>query len=39
MRPPLSGIPRAVFLVKLADYGVDTPRLTQADLEHETRLA
>ena len=35
----LAGIPRVLFLVKLADYGVDTFRLTQADLEHETRLA
>ena len=35
----LAGIPRALFLVKLADYGVDTFRLTQADIETETRLA
>ena len=35
----LAGIPRSLFLVKLADYGVDTFRLTQADIETETRLA
>ena len=35
----LAGVPRALFLVKLADYGVDTFRLSQTDIEHETRLA
>ena len=35
----LAGIPRALFLVKLADYAVDTFRLSQADIDHETRLA
>jgi predicted HTH domain antitoxin len=35
----LAGVPRALFLVKLADYGVDTFRLDQADIDHETRLA
>ena len=35
----LAGIPRALFLVKLADYAVDTFRLSQADVDHETRLA
>jgi predicted HTH domain antitoxin len=35
----LAGIPRVVFLTKLADYGVDTFRLTQQDLEQETPLA
>jgi predicted HTH domain antitoxin len=35
----LAGIPRVVFLTKLADYGVDTFRLTQEQLERETRLA
>ena len=35
----LAGIPRTLFLVKLADYGVDTFRLTRADIETETRLA
>ena len=35
----LAGIPRALFLVKLVDYAVDTFRLSQADIDHETRLA
>ena len=35
----LAGIPRTVFLTRLADYGVDTFRLTRADLEAETPLA
>jgi len=35
----LAGVPRSLFLVKLADYGVDTFRLTQTDIEHEARLA
>ena len=35
----LAGVPRTLFLVKLADYGVDTFRLSQADIEHEARLA
>jgi predicted HTH domain antitoxin len=35
----LAGIPRVVFLTKLADYGVETFRLTQQDLEQETPLA
>lgn len=35
----LAGIPRVVFLTKLADYGVDTFRLTREDLERETSLA
>ena len=30
-----AGIPRVVFLSKLADYGVDTFRLTEADLSEE----
>ena len=34
----LAGIPRAVFLIKLADYGVDTFRLTAEDLARETSL-
>lgn len=33
-----AGIPRVLFLTKLADYGVDTFNLTKADLEGETRL-
>jgi predicted HTH domain antitoxin len=35
----LAGVPRVLFLVKLADYGVDTFRLTQADIDNEARLA
>lgn len=35
----LAGVPRAVFLTKLADYGVDTFRLTEGQLARETRLA
>jgi predicted HTH domain antitoxin len=35
----LAGIPRTVFLTKLADYGVDTFRLTEDELLRETRLA
>ncbi len=35
----LAGVPRVLFLSKLADYGVDTFRLTADDLERETRFA
>jgi len=35
----LAGVPRVVFLSRLADYGVDTFRLTEAQLARETRLA
>ncbi len=35
----LAGIPRVVFLSKIADYGVDTFRLTDEQIERETRLA
>mgnify|MGYP001343350921 FL=1 len=35
----LAGIPRAVFLSKLADYGVDTFRINDEQLQKETRLA
>ena len=35
----LAGVPRVVFLSRLADYGVDTFRLTETQLERETRLA
>jgi len=35
----LAGIPRPVFLGKLADYGVDTFRLTAGELERRTSLA
>jgi predicted HTH domain antitoxin len=34
----LAGIPRVVFLSRLADYGVDTFCLTEDELERETRL-
>ena len=35
----LAGIPRVVFLSKLADYGVDTFDLTEDEFAKETRLA
>ena len=35
----LAGVPRVLFLSKLADYGVDTFRLTEEELRRETRLA
>jgi len=35
----LAGIPRTVFLSKLADYGVDTFRLSEEELQREVRLA
>jgi predicted HTH domain antitoxin len=35
----LAGIPRVVFLLRLADYGVDTFRLTEEELQRETGLA
>jgi len=35
----LAGVPRVVFLTKLADYGVETFRLTEEQLGRETRLA
>ncbi len=35
----LAGVPRVVFLSRLADYGVDTFRLTVEELQRETRLA
>ncbi len=35
----LAGVPRVVFLSKLADYGVDTFRLTEEEFRRETRLA
>ncbi len=34
----LAGIPRAGFLSRLADYGVETFDLSEEDLEQETRL-
>lgn len=35
----LAGVPRVVFLSRLADYGVDTFRLTEEELQRGTRLA
>ncbi len=35
----LAGVPQVVFLSKLADYGIDTFRLTEEELSKETRLA
>jgi predicted HTH domain antitoxin len=35
----LAGIPRTLFLSKLANYGVDTFRLTEEDLRAEATLA
>ena len=35
----LAGVPRVVFLSKLADYGVDTFRLTEEELHQEASLA
>jgi predicted HTH domain antitoxin len=35
----LAGIPKTLFLNKLADYGVDTFRLTEDELERQTPLA
>lgn len=35
----LAGVPRVVFLSRLADYGVDTFQLTEEQLRGEFRLA
>ena len=35
----LAGVPRTVFLTRLADYGVDTFRLTEDELKREARFA
>jgi predicted HTH domain antitoxin len=35
----IAGIPRVLFLSRLADYGVDTFRFPDDDLRKETRLA
>ena len=35
----LAGVPRVVFLSRLADYGVDTFQLTEEELLKEERLA
>ncbi len=34
----LAGVSRPLFLSKLAEYGVDTFRLTEQELQQETRL-
>ncbi len=34
----LAGVPRVVFLSKLADYGVDTFDLSEEELRKEARL-
>ncbi len=34
----IAGIPRVVFLSRLADYGVDTFDLSEEELRRETRL-
>jgi predicted HTH domain antitoxin len=35
----LAGIPRTVFLTRLANYGVDTFHLTEEELKSEASLA
>ena len=35
----LAGVPRVVFLARLADYGVDTFRLTEEELGRGARFA
>jgi predicted HTH domain antitoxin len=35
----LANVPRVVFLSRLADYGVDTFRLTEEELREDARLA
>jgi len=35
----LAGVPRVVFLAKLADYGVDTFDMSEEQFAKETRLA
>ncbi len=35
----LAGVPRTVFLSKLADYGIDTFRLTKAELKADAENA
>jgi len=34
----LAGIPRTIFLLKLADYGIDTFELTEEELKKEAQL-
>ena len=35
----LAGVPRVVFLARLADFGIDTFRLTEEELQREIRIA
>ena len=35
----LAGVPRVVFLSKLAEYEIDTFRQTEEELSHENRFA
>jgi len=35
----LAGVPRTVFLSRLADYGVDTFQLSEENLQREVSLA
>ena len=35
----LAGLPRTVFLTRLADFGVNTFNLSEEELKEETRLA
>lgn len=35
----LAGVPRTVFLTRLADYGVDTFQLSEEELQRQVRLA
>ncbi len=35
----LAGVPRTVFLSRLADFGIDTFRLSEQQLHEETPLA
>jgi predicted HTH domain antitoxin len=35
----LAGVPRVVFLARLAEFGVDTFRLSEDDIQRETPLA
>lgn len=34
----LAGVPRVVFLSRLADYGVDTFQLSEEELQRQTQL-
>jgi predicted HTH domain antitoxin len=34
----VAGIPRTVFLTRLADFGVDTFRMTEEDFRQDTRF-